>query len=48
MTVVLREYWYQGPRDDEPRFIFVGIPTRTSWILLTWAAITLMMCLAIF
>jgi hypothetical protein len=45
---MLREYWYQGGDDDEPHFIFVGIPTRTSRIFLGWVAITALMFMTIF
>ena len=44
---MLREYWYQGGADDEPRFIRVGIPRRTSQLVLTWLLITLIAWMAI-
>lgn len=44
----MREYWYQGFHDDEPRFIRVGIPNRTSKLLLGWLAITLVIWFIIF
>lgn len=44
----MREYWVQGADDDEPRFVRVGIPRRTSQLVLTWLLITLVAWMVIF
>ncbi|MFF7142210.1 hypothetical protein ACFZB5_13310 [Streptomyces nodosus] len=44
----MREYWYQGRDDDVPRFIRIGIPTRTSKLVVAWLLITVIAWVIIF